>query len=148
MKNGELLAIASSKWVLIDIEKRKILKIEDKLINLYNPEHGRQVFNTLDIEKLKEQENYDKIFEYKVKRSDIDVNKHMHNLNYLDLAYEVLPEDIYENSNNIKNIRITYKKEITLEDIVKCYYTKKDNKHIITIKDKNNKITHSIIELY
>ena len=147
-EKGELLAIASSKWVLIDTAKRKILKIEDELINKYNPEIGRQVINELDIEKIKEPEDYEKTFEYTVKRADIDINKHMHNLNYLDLAYETLPEEVYEKSNDIKNVRITYKKEIALGDTVKCYYTKKDNKHIITVKDKNNKIIHSIIELY
>lgn len=145
--NGKLVAIASSKWVLIDVEKRRITKIEDEAIEKYNPEPGKQVFNELDIEKIKEPDNYDLNNEYTVKRADIDVNKHMHNLNYLELAYEVLPFDVYENTNKLNSVRITYKKEITLGDTVKCYYTKNDNKHIVTIKDQNDKVVHSVIEL-
>ena len=32
--------------------------------------------------------------DYTVLRRDIDINNHMHNLNYLDMAYDILPEDI------------------------------------------------------
>ena len=35
--------------------------------------------------------------DYYIQRRDIDINEHMHNLNYLDMAYEILPEDIYKN---------------------------------------------------
>lgn len=73
----------------------------------------------------------------------------MHNLYYLDLAYEALPEEIYA-KRPFNNIRITYKKEIKLGDIVKCNYSNKNGKHIITIEsndgEKNN--LHSIIEIY
>ena len=34
----------------------------------------------------------------------------MHNLNYINLAYETLPEDIY--SFDFRNIEILYKKQI------------------------------------
>ena len=146
-EKGNLVAVASSKWVLIDINKRRIIKIDEELIEKYNPETGKQVFDEIDIEKVKEPEDYASNIEYIVKKSDIDVNKHMHNLNYLDLAYEALPNDIYENVNRLNNVRITYKKEIKLGDTVKCSYTNENNKHIITIKDKDDKIIHSIIEL-
>ena len=36
----------------------------------------------------------------------------MHNLYYLDLAYEALPEDIYNNKRPFNNVKIVYKKEI------------------------------------
>ena len=46
----------------------------------------------------------------------------MHNLNYLDLANEALPEEIYK-EGKLNDIRITYKKEIKLGEIVKCKYS-------------------------
>ena len=45
---------------------------------------------------------------YDVRRSDIDINKHMHNLNYLKLAYENLPENIFF-GDDLKNVNIMYK---------------------------------------
>ena len=70
----------------------------------------------------------------------------MHNLYYLDLAYEVLPEDIYQNAE-LNHIEIMYKKEITLHDTVTCHYSYENEKHVITIKSKDDTILHAIIQL-
>ena len=72
------------------------------------------------------------MLEYTVVRRDIDLNKHMHNLYYLDLAYETLPEEIYA-KRPFNNVRITYKKEIKLGDCICCEYAKKDDKNIYDI---------------
>lgn len=139
------VAIATSKWVLFDLETNKIAKITDDIIKLYKPE-DEKVFKEDEIEKLKEIQVSNEFIDYEVKRADIDVNKHMHNLNYLKLAYEVLPENIYL-SNEKNEIRIMYKHQILLGDKVKCYYNNIENKDIITIKSKDDNILHAIVEL-
>lgn len=144
--NGnEKVAIATSKWVLFDLETNKISKITEDIMNLYNGEKD-QVFEEKDILKIKEPEEQDLKLKYEVKRADIDINKHMHNLNYLKLAYEVLPEEIYF-SGEKKKVRIMYKHQILLGDKINCYYTKQENKDIITIKKEDSKILNAIIEL-
>lgn len=141
----EKIAIASSKWVLFDINMQKIIKLSDEIFLPYEPEKV-SVFKEKEISKLKEPENKELKMLYKVKRSDIDVVKHMHNLNYLNLAYEVLPEDVYLKKEK-NNVRIMYKNQIVLENNVNCYYTKQDDKDIITLKNEDNTILHAIIEL-
>ena len=71
----------------------------------------------------------------------------MHNLYYLDLAYEVLPDEVYENIV-FDNIRITYKKEIKLGEKIKCKYSFFNNKHVVVIVNEDDSIIYSIIELY
>ena len=144
--NKERIAIATSKWVLFDWDKKRITKITDE-INLEYKSEEESVFKNQEIEKLKEPSEYKYTSLYKVKRADIDINKHMHNLNYLKLAYEVLPEDIFFNEE-LPNVRIMYKHQILLDDEVKCNYTKEENKYIITIKSKDESVLHSIIELF
>ena len=97
-------------------------------------------------QRLEKNEPYREIT-YKVQRRDIDMNRHVHNLYYLDFAYEALPEEIYERSE-FNNIEIFYKKEIKYGEIINCYYSFEDNKHIVTIKSEDNSILHSIITLY
>ena len=144
--NGEKrIAIATSKWILFDLETNKIAKITDDIIDLYKPE-DEKVFEKDEIDKLKETENLDKYINYEVKRADIDVNKHMHNLNYLKLAYEALPEEVYY-SKEKNNVRIMYKHQILLGDKVKCYYNNIENKDIITVKSQDDSILHAMIEL-
>lgn len=145
-ENGQVIAIATSKWVLLDIDKEKIVKISDEVLNKYEPELEKSVFDISEIEKLQEPENYISEVEYTVKKSDIDVNNHMHNLNYLELANEALPEDVY-NEQELNNVRINYKKEIKLGETVKCKYSFENNTHIVVIKSKDEKVIHAIIKL-
>ena len=110
--NKNLCAIATSKWTLINIEEGKMSKITEDVINSYKPEE-KEVFEKEKLEKLQEPKEFISSIKYEIKRKDIDINKHMHNLYYLDLAYEALPEEVY-NTNIFDNVRIMYKKEIKL----------------------------------
>lgn len=144
-KSGEICVIGTSKWILLDLNKSKIAKFDENLIKNYGIV-DKNVFNKEEIEKIKEPENYENEILYKINRKDIDFNGHVHNLNYLDLAYEALPENIYL-ENNFDNIRITYKKEIKLGETVKCKYGKEKDKHIVSIFSEDESIKHAIIEL-
>lgn len=145
-KNGNVIVKAISKWTLIDIEKGKIVRVDDSVLSKYEPELEKTVFENEDFEKIREPENCELETEYKVRRLDIDINNHMHNLNYIDLAIEVLPEEIYT-TNQFDNIRISYKKEIKLGATVKCKYSHENGEHIVSIKSEDDKILHAIIEL-
>ena len=139
------VAIATSKWILFDLETNRIAKITDDIINLYHPEL-ESVFEENEISKIREPQEQNLVLTYDVKRADIDINKHMHNLNYLKLAYEALPEEIYFREEK-KNVRIMYKHQILLGEKVNCYYISQDNKDIIIIKNEDNSGLHAIIEL-
>jgi len=71
----------------------------------------------------------------------------MHNLYYLDLAYEALPEEVYNTKRPFNNIQIMYKREVKLEDTIICKYVYKNNKHIVVIQSEDEKVVHTIIEL-
>ena len=145
-ENGTLCAIATSKWTLINIEEGKMERITEEVIEKYKTEE-KEVFPGEKLDKLQMQEEFLSSINYTVKRKDIDINKHMHNLNYLDLAYEALPEEVY-NLRPFDNVRIMYKKEIKYGDTVECKYTREDDKYVVVISSQDNKQLHSIIELY
>lgn len=107
-----LCAIATSKWALIDIDNRKMVKLTEEIMNRYEPEE-KTVFSDEKLGKLKVPNEFLSSIDYKVIRKDIDINNHMHNLYYLDLAYEAMPEEVYE-KRPFDKVRITYKKEIKL----------------------------------
>lgn len=144
-ENNELCVIGTSKWALVDIKQNKISKLDESIIQKYKPEE-RNVFNIEEVDKLREPIKYESSIIYTVNRKDIDLNKHVHNLYYLDLAYEALPEKVYS-KRPFDKIRITYKKEIKFGDTILCKYANEFNKHIISIKSEDDKILHSIIEL-
>ena len=145
-ENNNLCVIASSKWLLINNQTAKIAKVEQEMADKYESELDKSVFEEKEIEKIKEPENYKSSIIYQVKRKDIDVIGHVHNLYYLDIAYETLPQEVYE-QRPFNEIRIMYKKEIKLGDKVKCKYAYQNNKHIVGIKSQDEKTLHAIIEL-
>lgn len=146
-EQGNIIILAASKWVLLDIAKEKIVRLEKELHGKYKPELDKSAFKEDDdFPKIHEPDKYQFETEYKVRRQDIDLNNHMHNLNYVDLANEALPEEVYQKIQ-LNNIRITYKKEIKLGDIVKCKYSCIEDKHIVVVKSQDEKQIHALIEL-
>ena len=71
----------------------------------------------------------------------------MHNLHYLDLAYEAFPDEIY-NKRPFDNIRVMYKKEIKFGETVKCKYAQENYRNIVVIESEDEKILHAIIEIW
>lgn len=145
-ENNQLCVIASSKWLLINNQEGKIAKVEKEMADRYESETEKSVFEEKDIEKIKEPQNYQSSIMYQAKRKDIDVIGHMHNLYYLDLAYEALPEKIYQ-QRPFDEIHIMYKKEIKMGDTVYAKYVYERNKHIVVIQSEDEKTLHAIIEL-
>lgn len=142
---NKLVAIATSKWVMIDVDTRKIVKITEEIIKKYKSEE-MHVFEEKDLKKLISEEEFSNKVCYEVRKADIDMNNHVHNLNYLNIAYEAMPEDIYKNIE-FNNVKIMYKKQIKFGEKVNVYYIAKDGKHRFCVKSENDKILHAIIEL-
>lgn len=144
-EQGKLYVIATSKWALINIHTGKVVRLTNEILEKYQIEE-KNVFEEEELGKIDIPENYQSELSYKISRRDIDINGHMHNLYYLDLAYEALPEEVYE-KRPFSNVRIQYKREVKLGEIVKCKYTFQNEKHIITICNDNEEITYAIVVL-
>ena len=140
--NGEKKVIGSSKWLLVDVNTLKPVKILEEWMEKYNPEPGKSAFDEEEFDKLKELEAYDEELIYPIRKSDIDINNHVHNLNYVDMVYEILQEE-----KDFNYIRISYKKEIKYEDKIKIMLKKENFKYHFLIKNVENDVVHAIIEM-
>lgn len=112
---GEVLSKAESIWFLINIEKRRPVRIGENIYKAYG-----LTFNdnkSLEIENIKKLEsvNYEKQFD--VRYSDIDTNRHVNNEKYIAWAIETLPLDTVLNYT-LKNIKVTYEKETTYGETI------------------------------
>ncbi|MBQ9603876.1 MAG: hypothetical protein IJR45_00525 [Firmicutes bacterium] len=109
--NGVKKVIGSSKWILVDINTLRPMKLNDELLDVYKPEPDKNVFGESEFGKLKEPEAYTTETEFSVRKSDIDINGHVHNLNYVDMAEEMMPDN-----GEYDYLDIIYKKEIKYGD--------------------------------
>ena len=146
-EENNLCAIATSKWLLVDSKTEKIARVEPEIADRYQSEVGKCVFQEEKIKKIKEPEEYISEMTYTTRRRDIDVIGHMHNLYYLYLAYETLPEDEY-NKRPFNHVRIQYKNQIKLGENVKCKYARENEENVVVIKSENDKTLHAIIKIY
>ena len=144
-ENGGLCVIGTSKWALVNIDTGRIAKIDEEIADLYKVEKNH-VFNEIELDKIKIPDNFEKEMEYKIPRKDIDLNGHVHNLCYLDIAYETLPEEIYD-KRPFDYFRIQYKKEIKLNEIIKCKYSFYNDEYVVVIYNEDCSIVHAIITL-
>ena len=143
--SGNTVAIATSKWILFDFNKKSVFKITEDFTKKYCKDINENVFDTKMVEKLKEPENSKLISEYTVLKRDLDLNHHVNNLNYLDFAYEALPKESIVDFNHVE---IMYKHESRLGDNLQLFYSIENNYNIITIKTKNTNKLNCIIKLY
>ena len=142
--DGNLIATAGGKWVFINTENNSIIKAKDEMFTTYEIEPEKSSTDPALLEKLKEPLCYSNIVSYTINREMIDLNGHVHNLDYLDLAYKALLEEAYE--KEFKKIDIMYKKEIKLGETVKCLYSNEDETHTVSIKSEDETILHAIIK--
>ena len=141
-EKGEKIAIATSKWVLVDTQKLTICKIDEEMLKSYTTENV-QVFEE-EISKLQEPTSYIESCETKVTRDMIDINGHVHNLNYIDFAIQVIPFEIMRNA---KEVEVMYKKEIKDNCTIKCFYAIENDYHYAVLKSKDETTLHAIIKL-
>ena len=73
-----------------------------------------------DITKLIVPEKSVSDCEIAITKDMIDVNEHVHNLDYIDFASQILP---YEVMQNAKNVEVMYKKEIKYGEKIKGFYS-------------------------
>lgn len=143
-QKGELLGIASSKWIYMDIENQKIVKVTEEVASVYESENI-SVFGDIDFKLKQPKEESINEIDFKITRNLIDINNHLHNIYYMDIAKEALPEDIYLN-REFNEFEVMYKKEIKAGSLVKAYYTcNSEDEHFVTIKSED--VTHAIIKL-
>lgn len=108
--DGNVIALGTSLWALIDANTMKLRKLTEEIENKYGI-INKSAFEEEFTGKLTENKDMEEVYKYKTVRRDIDVNHHVNNVNYLEIAYNAIPKDI---DVDFENVEIQYKKQIKL----------------------------------
>lgn len=109
-ESGEKILEAQAIFFLINIEKRKAMRVPEEQCISYGAIGDENIdFKVERLEKLKEV-MYSK--EFNVRYSDIDSNRHVNNSKYVEWAIEAVPLEIVKDYS-LNRIRITFDKECT-----------------------------------
>lgn len=110
-KEGNRIAYANSLWVYMNTETGKPESVPERLFDLYQPEEK------LDMEyaprKIKLPKEYEVLESFPVRLHHLDVNHHVNNGQYIEMARELLDKDFV-----VHQMRAEYKSQAKLGDIV------------------------------
>ena len=110
---GEALAAkATSRWLLMNAATGRIARITEKIRGAYALD-SRALYDTPVPSNGRTPAGTPAAFSTVAGRRDIDTNHHVNNAQYVELAREVLPEEI-----RVKELRAEYKKAAVLGDKV------------------------------
>lgn len=145
-EDKEKIAVATSKWIWFNIKEKTVSIINDEVIKQYKPINEEAIPNFV-FSRMRTGNNFENKFNYRIQRRDIDTNHHVNNLNYLDFAYETLPEDVYTRVE-FNEVEIMYKNEIKINEDIEClYYKINEYEYIVTINSNSTNKNNAIIKL-
>lgn len=131
-EDGELLGEAIALFFLINLEKRRPMRIPVEQYEMYSVESD--IKKNIEMESIVQISGEDYFKKFNTRYSDIDSNGHVNNVNYIQWAIEAVPLDIVK-EYEIKRMKVVFEKETTYGDTVDVSATilKVDEKKIITV---------------
>ncbi len=118
--NGEVCGYGSSDWIMAHAQNRTLLRpsvVMDKL-----PFEFEQQIPNFSTQRIRpEVKGWDAIYRRQTKYNDLDVNRHLNSIRYLDWALDCLSSDWLQNKR-ITDLNINYMHEIYAENEVDIKY--------------------------
>ena len=114
-ERGKILVLATSAWLLMDIEKNRPQRIEILPVDLKYPGAPHAIEEIPD--KILVPEGLSTLFERQVWPSDMDTNRHVNNAQYAKWISDCFLEDQFHN-RRITSIQINYLEETLSGDSV------------------------------
>lgn len=143
----ELVARGTSKWVLVSAETGKLTRVTDTVRAAYDVEE-RTIFDTPLRSNGKTPPGVIAAFSTVAGRRDIDANRHVNNIHYLDYALEALPQEIFDRLP--PTVEVAFRRQILAGTPIRCLYSMgEDGRHQVEIQSGGEKlIRHAFVWFY
>ncbi|XP_050206464.1 oleoyl-acyl carrier protein thioesterase 1, chloroplastic-like [Mercurialis annua] len=122
---GEVIGRATSKWVMMNEDTRRLQKVSDDVreeylvfcpreLRLSFPEENNRSLKK--IAKLEDPAQYSKLG-LVPRRADLDMNQHVNNVTYIGWVLESIPQEIID-THELQTITLDYRRECQQDDVV------------------------------
>jgi medium-chain acyl-[acyl-carrier-protein] hydrolase len=128
-KNNSLIGDATTSWMLIDFNTNKPISMPDFITNIKIPNRNRAIDDPFEKIPVLEEVHMEKNFN--VRLSDLDINQHVNNVNYIEWAVETIPLEIWQ-KYRLSELEISFRAESNYGDriISQTQHIEKNNKQI------------------
>ncbi|KAL2488205.1 Oleoyl-acyl carrier protein thioesterase 2 [Forsythia ovata] len=122
---SEVIGRATSKWVMMNQDTRRLQKVTDDVRDeylIYCPKTPRLAFPEENNASLKKIAKLDDRVQYSKlglvpRRNDLDMNQHVNNVTYIGWVLESMPQEII-NTHELQTITLDYRRECQQDDVV------------------------------
>lgn len=138
-ESGNRLASANSIWTFFDTEEARPARPGDEDIEPYGIETPLE----MDYEgrKIRLPEVAKTLPSFPVRRAHIDTNEHVNNCQYIQMAVDLLPEDI-----PVHKLRVDYKKSAVMGDTIFPEISKEEERTVVKLCDESG-TPYVVVEL-
>lgn len=144
---GNLMVKVLSNFVKVNPKTQRIERISEEDLSVYQSEPERTNFGDMRLPRMKMTDTYDKQENLFIDWRWMDVNRHMNNSYYVELAEHILPKEARKNCN-LNGFDIMYKQQILENTNVKCGYTETENSYVVAFVSEDESIVHSVVEYH
>lgn len=124
-KAGNVLINASSVWTLIDANTRSVAGYDRHGIRL----EGTVTGNEISLPRSPEQIPFSRELEFVVPYSYLDLNGHMNNTRYFDLAEDIIPSPAA--GDILKSLTVEYSNEVLMNETIRLQIGQDGKKYYI-----------------
>lgn len=114
---GREIAVATSRWVVVDMDARRVVRLPDFIRRL--PVHEGRALE-MDGVELPAALAFETERRFEVRRGDLDVARHVNNTRYVEWALEAVPDDVAE-TEEPSGFEIVFRRESVLGDQVRSH---------------------------
>jgi len=109
--NGAEIGRATSRWFVIDTERRRPVRPPRSLYDLETPDRPLPLPH--DFDDLSEPDRVDHEASWRARYHDLDLNRHVNSVRYLDWALGTLPDDLLD-AHQCTGVALQFRSEATL----------------------------------
>ncbi len=150
-EKGEIILKGISRWIYMNLEKRKPENIPQEMIEKYHSGQESAIPDEKFIMPKEQTGEPVTVHTLEITRRDTDSNGHANNVKYLEWAMDDVPDEIYDRMQMV-DVRIVYRKECVRgnEVVLKTYIKDTDEgKEIRTfITDKAQTVLAEAVTLW
>ena len=131
--------------LVLDEHNTRVLRMTPEIVEPYGPETDKQNFPGYAFPREAPAFAPERTVEVQVTRAMIDCNDHVHNVAYLDLFEEALPED--EDMDRFHDLTLVYRREIRPRERVTAVYGRAGEERVILLKEADTDQVHAFLLL-
>lgn len=150
-EKGEILIKGISRWIFMDLEKRKPTNISEEMIQSYYSGRESAIPGEKFFMPKQAADGEAAVRPLLITRRDTDTNGHANNVKYLEWAMDEVPDEIYEKLT-LADVRIVYRKECMRgeEVLLKTYLSGENGVHeVLTfITDRSHTVLAEVATLW